>query len=140
MLSYVTPDDYFGRWMDHPDCTDEVKDNAGAFLLKVNEILDRAFMDGVDYILNEKTNSYVSGKTYGGFRPQDCPQGALHSSHKEGRGVDIYDPNGAIDDWCMKHQRDLEELGLHIEHPSVTIGWCHMTDRSPPSGRTVFMP
>jgi hypothetical protein len=63
------------------------------------------------------------------------------SSHKEGRGIDIYDPHdGAMDHWCMQNQVDLVEIGLYMEHPAATPGWCHLTTRAPGSGSRVFYP
>lgn len=140
MISYVTLDDYFGKWKDHDDVTDEVMNNAIDFLDKLNRLMDVAFMDGHDFKLNAKTQSFVSGSQYGGFRPQDCPQGAPHSSHKVGRGVDIYDPDGEFDKWCIAHPQDMRDHGLYMEDPADTPRWCHLTDRAPASGKLVFKP
>jgi hypothetical protein len=136
----ITLEDYFGQWIDHPDATADIKMAADALLMKVNTLLDMAFEGGVDLLINPATQSYVSGKAYGGFRPQDCPQGAPKSSHKAGRAVDIYDPHGVLDEWCLKNTAKLKALGLYMEHPSATVSWCHLTDRPPASGRTVFHP
>lgn len=132
--------EYFGQWLNHKDATDAVVANAEEFLSKVNSILDIAVVDGIDLRINPVTGNHISGKTYGGFRPQDCPQGAPTSSHKVGRGVDIYDPDNSLDDWLMKHQSILKTHCLYMEHPDATPRWCHLTDRSPASGKTVFKP
>jgi hypothetical protein len=99
-----------------------------------------AMDDGVNFPVNPRTGSCVSGETYGGFRPQSCPIGSPKSSHKEGMAVDIYDPKGEIDNWCMENLNRLEECGLYLEHPSKTVHWCHVSTRAPGSGRRVFMP
>jgi hypothetical protein len=132
--------DYFGKWAGHKDATDQVVDDAECFLAKVNALLDVAFADGVDSHINPATGTYISGQTLGGFRPQDCAQGAPTSSHKVGRGVDIYDPQNELDDWCHKHQDVLKRMGLHMEEPMATNRWCHLTDRAPRSNKTCFMP
>jgi hypothetical protein len=140
MISYVTEYDYFGPWVDHQDATETVKYSANIFLARVNALLDIAYMDGVDFKLNHATKSYVSGQTLGGFRPQDAKQGASKSSHKEGRGIDIYDPNEDLDHWCATHAQDLRDIGLYAEVSTATPGWCHLTDRMPASGKTFFQP
>lgn len=136
----ITVADYFGKWADHPDATDTVVESAEEMLSRVNSLLEVAVHDGVDLQINPATGTYISGQTLGGFRPQDCGQGAPTSSHKVGRGVDIYDPHNALDSWCYLHQDILKHLGLHMEHPDATNTWCHLTDRAPRSGNTCFFP
>jgi len=96
--------------------------------------------DGVVFPINPATECGISGKTYGGFRPQSCPQGAAHSNHKLGLAVDRWDPLNRIDDWCMQHIEVLEECGIWIEHPDATPGWAHWQSVQPKSGRRVFLP
>jgi hypothetical protein len=130
--------DYFGKWENHPDLTDARKSNAIVLLDKVNLLLDESARFDIDLIENPATGTYISGQKYGGFRPQDCPQGAPTSSHKEGHGVDIYDPHNALDNWITDAR--LEQFGLYREYPLVTRGWCHLTDRAPRSGKRTFLP
>ena len=92
------------------------------------------------YKINPKTKSQISGETLGGFRPQSSKVGAPKSSHKEGLAVDLYDPDGAIDSWCMVNFEKMAECGIYIEHPSKTIGWSHWTIKRPGSGNRVFFP
>lgn len=139
-MNYILITDYFGKWLKHPDVTDTVMDNAIHLLDKVNALLEEAFADGVDLDINPITGSYVSGNTYGGFRPQDCPQGAPQSSHKTGRAVDIHDRHNILDEWCFKHQDRLMHYDLYMEHPQATPRWCHLTTRAPASGKRVFHP
>lgn len=134
----ITLDDYFGKWLFCDDATAECKDNAALLLYRVNQLLDTAVADGVTLLSNPITNSQVSGSTYGGFRPQSCPQGAPTSSHKEGMGVDIYDPYGDLDKWLT--DETLERFGLYREAPSTTDSWCHLTTRPPRSGHRTFFP
>lgn len=135
MISFT---DYFGSWINHPDATSERKKAAQPMLDKVNALLKEAEDDGIKSHVNLGTGTRVSGHTYGGFRPQDCPQGAPHSSHKEARAVDVYDPRGDLDAWVTDAR--LESHGLYREAPSATMGWCHLTDKAPSSGKRTFIP
>jgi hypothetical protein len=130
--------DYFGPWIDHDDATDERKAHAAELLEKVNALLDEAFLYEIEIVDNPTTGTLISGSTYGGFRPQDCKQGAPTSSHKIGRGVDIYDPHNALDNWIT--DAILEKHGLYREAPLATNHWCHLSDRAPGSGNRTFMP
>lgn len=135
----ITFEQYFGPWIDHPDATPERKENARAMLVKVNGLLIYIqAQHGYAPPVNPVTGSQISGQTYGGFRPQDCPQGAPGSSHKEGRAPDVYDPMDKLD--SIIDDSLLEKFGLYREHPDSTPGWCHLTDRAPKSGHRTFYP
>ena len=136
----ITIEQYFGRWINHPDATPARKDNANKLLKAVSALWFAAEQSGVVFRDNPHTECCVSGETYGGFRPQSCAQGATHSSHKEGLAVDIYDPKGEVDDWCIGNLKRLEECGIYIEAPSSTAGWSHWTIHPPASGHRVFLP
>lgn len=136
----ITYEQYIGPWAKSPDLTAERKANAVRLLYAVEDLETEMAKDGVIFPFNPKTKSQVSGETYGGFRPQDCPIGATHSSHKEGLAVDRYDPDNKIDDWCMAHQDRLAAHGIYIEHPDTTPLWSHWTIKPPGSGHTVFYP
>lgn len=134
----ITLTDYFGPYKTHPDATPERWQAADELLGRVNRLLERADEAGLHIWDNPVTGSEVSGRINGGFRPQDCPEGALHSSHKEGKAVDIYDPANSLDTWITDEL--LEELGLYREHPEATPHWCHLTTRAPGSGNRTFHP
>ena len=139
----ITLQQYFGPWEDDADATPERIQNARMLLHACSALQYFAERDGVEFLDNPHTGNNVSGKTYGGFRPQDCPQGAPASSHKQGQGVDRYDPEGLIDAWCMNNAEVgglLETCGIYIEHPEATPGWSHWTTRRPRSGNRVFRP
>lgn len=136
----ITLEQYVGPHANSPDWTHQRQANAIALLASCAALEDDMVADGVVFPDNPSTGSGVSGQTFGGFRPQYCPQGASNSSHKEGQGVDRYDPHGEIDAWCMAHQGYLEAHGIYIEHPSATPGWSHWTTRAPHSGHRVFYP
>lgn len=139
----ITPRQYFGNFWEHEDATPGRKDNAEQMLNRVARLEAMALEDGIVFPDNPATGNGVSGQTFGGFRPQSCPQGKPNSSHKEGQGVDRYDPDDLIDDWCMANAGPGGKLalcGIYIEHPLSTRGWSHWTTRAPPSGHRVFYP
>jgi len=138
----ITLVQYFGKFFNHTDATSTRKVSAQALLDACNRLEALALEDGVEFPNSPKTGTGVSGEHdgYGGFRPQDCPQGAAHSSHKEGMAVDRYDPHGKIDAWCMANFEKLSRVGIYIEHPSATEGWSHWTIRAPKSGSRAFFP
>ena len=57
-----------------------------------------------------------------------------------GHAIDISDPEGDLDEWCLEHQDVLQTIGLWMEHPSATKGWCHVQTIPPKSGRRCFYP
>lgn len=130
---------YVGPHAKSPDWNAARVDNAIALLLRVNALIAHLeTVMGIVFRVNPGTGTCVSGKTFGGFRPQDCPQGAPTSSHKDGAGVDLYDPDNKIDD--ALDDALLEKFHLYREHPSATARWCHLTTRAPRSGRRTFLP
>lgn len=131
-----TLDEYFGQHQSNPKAIE----NAMKLLAACTELQGYLAADGVIFHVNPATRTVISGNTYGGFRPQCCPQGAANSAHKTGQAVDIYDPGNKIDDYLMEHQDLLETCGIYIEHPGKTPGWSHWGIRPPASGRHVFMP
>ena len=135
MISII---DFFGKFLGHPDATNERIMDAEAMLEKVNALLLEAEANGVEIQTNPHTHTCVSGETYGGFRPQDCPLGAPHSSHKLGRAVDIYDPTNDLDRWITDAR--LEAHDLYRESPGSTPMWAHLSDKMPASGKRTFTP
>lgn len=135
----ITIEEYVGPHGCTPDWTLARLDNAEHLLLQVNALLeDVTTRFALEPEVNPNTGSQVSGETFGGFRPQSCPQGAPNSSHKEGLGVDIYDPRNALDD--VLNDTLLAQYQLYREHPNATLGWCHLTTRAPHSGNRTFLP
>lgn len=136
----ITLQEYFGPWATSPDATPERQANAERLLAICENLEAEMTADGVTFPDNPATGNGVSGEKFGGFRPQDCPEGAPHSSHKEGLAVDRYDPDNDIDEWCLRHQDRLQHWGVYIEAPQSTPRWSHWTIRPPASGHTVFIP
>lgn len=136
----ITLEEYAGPHIDCPDWTPNCQIKAGLLLHACAMLEQDMLNDGVVFPINPNTGSGVSGETFGGFRPQDCPIGAPDSAHKTGEAVDRYDPTGELDVWLMAHQDKLLEYGIYIEHPSATTGWSHWSTRAPRSGHHVFYP
>ncbi|MBP8282586.1 MAG: hypothetical protein KAX46_01510 [Chromatiaceae bacterium] len=133
----ITLSDYFATYAGHGGITAEHRANAEVLLVKVNGLLTELVAIGAAKLdINPKTGSLISGSKNGGWRPRDCPEGADNSSHKEARGVDVYDADGDIDK-ALTDAR-LAKHGLYREHPSQTRFWCHLTDRAPRSGKRTF--
>ena len=134
----ITEEDYFAGYKDNPGITDEMRENARTMLALVNALLDDARTERVLLQVNPGTGTLVSGNTDGGWRPQECHIGAPQSAHKQGRAVDVCDPDGDLDRWIT--DPILASYGLYREHPSATPHWVHLTDRGPPSGSRTFFP
>ena len=136
----ITLTQYAGPHASSPDWNDTTQANAAQLLVACSRLEFLAAQDGVKFPNNPATGNGVSGETFGGFRPQNCPIGAPHSAHKEGKAVDRYDPDGLIDKWCFANQDRLESCGIYLEHPDATKGWSHWSTKAPASGRVVFYP
>ena len=136
----ITLEDYFGPWLGCPDQTPERTANAEKLREACNALERMARHDEVDFPINPKTHTQISGEQYGGFRPQSCTIGASHSAHKDALAVDVYDPAGYIDAWCMLSLDQLTKCGIYLEHPDSTPGWSHWSIRRPGSGVRVFFP
>lgn len=107
-----------------------------------NKLLDTAALFGVILPMHPVNHTHVSS----GWRPPGInaatPNAAPNSKHMTGQAIDIYDPDGDLDDWLMseKGQATLDSIGLWIEHPAATKGWAHLQTLPPNSGRRVFYP
>ena len=99
----ITLNQYVGPHRNHPAWCPLYEQNATRLLAACCALQAEMEADGVEFPVNPTTGTEVSGNTFGGWRPPECPQGAANSSHKTGEGVDRYDPRGKIDAWCMAH-------------------------------------
>lgn len=108
----------------------------------VKPLLVAAQEAGVSLERSPRTGSLVSS----GWRPPavnaSTPNAAVRSLHMTGRAVDIYDPDGDLDEWLLtdEGQAMLQRLGLWLEHPAATKGWSHLQTVPPRSGKRVFYP
>jgi len=141
-MMQITMDDYWmGRDLLHADeLTHNVQANAELLVPRVNSVLILAAHDLAGLVSSPTTGSLVAS----GWRPQSInarTRGAARRSHHlTGCAVDLYDPAGRIDGWCMQHLDALESAGLWMEHPDATPRWCHLQSVPPKSGNRVFRP
>lgn len=132
-------DYWMGRQETHPDdLSPEIVRNATHLLRRANNLI--VLMHDIQVETHPVTRTPISS----GWRPPSVnasvPGAAPRSKHMTGDAVDVYDPEGEIDAWCMDHLDFLAEAGLWLEHPSATKGWCHLQQVPPKSGRRVFYP
>jgi hypothetical protein len=132
MGSNLTLADYFmGRDVTHAEELDEtLHTNARVIVARANELLR----------LTSRTHVRVNS----GWRPRSINAAIANASprsrHLTCQAIDLADEDGALDTWCMNNIVRLEALGLWLEHPDATPGWCHVQTVPPRSGRRVFRP
>lgn len=119
----------------------DLRKNALVTVEAANKMLVLAKAVGVSLESNPRTGSIVSS----GWRPasvnEATPGAAVRSKHIRCEAIDLYDPDGELDEWAMAAADvALRDLGLWLEHPSATKGWCHVQTVPPRSGRRVFYP
>lgn len=132
---------YFGK-KSHPIEHDA---NANILLAQVNLCLHKAEQDGCyDGWIDPDTNSQISGSRGGsgdgGYRTPDSRTGGPTSSHREAKGVDVYDPDRILAQWCEDNKDMLRKLGLYCEDFRWTPGWVHFQTRPSRSGHVVYIP
>jgi hypothetical protein len=121
------------------DLTAAIRKNAEETVSKVNLLLFAATKDGIVLISTNKRSLVKSG-----WRPPAInaatPNAAPKSHHMTGKACDVSDPTGSLDKWCMNNLDELEQIGLWLEAPVSTPGWCHLQTVQPRSGNRVFFP
>ena len=133
----ITLHDYWmGRDTQYPrELTDEIIANAMRTIERTNLLLS---------YFREATGDTENRHVTSGWRPAavnaSTPNAAPRSKHMLGQAIDIADPEGDLDEWCLDTPELLKEIGLFQEHPSATKGWCHLQIVPPRSGRRVFYP
>lgn len=127
----IDRDDYFqGRDKQFPaEWTMDVESNAQETVKQVNALL---YAFGEPRAVNS------------GWRPaainRATPGAAQFSRHMTAQACDLRDPYGDLDEWCLDNLDILQTLGLYLEHPAATKGWCHVQTVPPRSGKRVFYP
>ena len=136
--------DYFmGRREQYPGvCTPAIEREAAKTAQKASDLIAQARTYGVSIDMHPANKSPVSS----GWRPPavnaNTPNAAPNSKHMTGQAIDLYDPDGYLDEWLMtgEGQAAMTALGLWHEHPSATKGWAHVQTIPPRSGRRTFFP
>lgn len=125
-------DDYWmGRDREYADeLTTSIEQQAQITISRANRLLE-SFGDTLRTITSGWRPVEVNAKT---------PGAAPFSRHMTGQAVDIADPEGDLDEWCLANQDVLASIGLWMEHPASTKGWCHVQTVPPKSGNRVFYP
>lgn len=123
-------DYYMGRDEKFPaELTDDLRWNAASTVDRVNQLLE-AF--------GEHRN------VTSGWRPAvvnaATPNAAKKSKHMTCQACDLEDKDGWLDAWCIDNLPALERIGLWLEHPDATKGWCHVQIIPPNSKNRVFRP
>lgn len=139
----ITLTEYFmGRREQFPFAiTPEIERNAALTVELANKLVVLAKGAGVTFEQHPRHGGLVSS----GWRPPtvnaDTPGAAPKSKHLTGQAIDLYDPDGDLDEFCLAQaDKVLKDLGLWLEHPAATKGWCHVQTVPPKSGRRVFYP
>ena len=140
----ITLTDYMmGRDVIFPEAlTPEITANAEKTVKLVNSLLAVMEAEGMKLEAHPVSQSLVSS----GWRPPQINRqvkgAAPKSKHMTGEAVDLYDPEGDIDNFLLSGagQRVLASLGLYIEHPSATKSWSHIQIVPPRSQLRVFYP
>jgi hypothetical protein len=120
----------------------DLEHNAAIMVELANKLLVLAHSAGITLPTNPHTGSVVSS----GWRPASInaatPNAAPNSKHMTGQAIDLYDPDGDLDEWLISAdgQKVMADLGLWHEHPSATKGWAHVQSLPPRSGRRTFYP
>lgn len=125
----VTEEDFLKKRDVKDPLTHQMRDNMKKLLDKVNQLL--LMYGGIYYGVSS------------GYRPASINAavgGAKKSAHMECQAIDLRDPKGALAKWCEEHQKHLVDLGLYLESPAHTSGWCHLQIRPTKSGKHVFLP
>jgi len=120
----------------------DLEKNAALMVELANKLLVIAHSAGINIPTNPRTGSVVSS----GWRPASVnaatPNAAPNSKHMTGQAIDLYDPDGDLDEWLLTAdgQKVMADLGLWQEHPSATKSWAHVQSVPPRSGRRTFYP
>lgn len=121
------------------ELTLEIQHNAAETVRRVNLLLAEMALDGLMPEANADGSLVNSG-----WRPAavnvGVPGAAVRSKHMTAQACDLFDPEGELDVWCLKNQWRLDAIGLWLEHPAATKGWCHVQTVPPRSGKRVFYP
>lgn len=133
----VSLSDYWmGRDAAYPELlTEAIRAAAGETVARANLLLSA---------YRSLTKDEEPRRVNSGWRPPSVnaatPGAAARSKHMSGHAIDISDPEGDLDEWCMDHPEVLQTIGLWQEHPAATKGWCHLQIVPPKSGKRVFFP
>lgn len=130
MLEVTLAQYFMGRDAAHgEELTAPLRRNAAVMVARTNLLLQHAC---------------IACDVNSGWRPRSVnaqvPNASPRSRHITCEAIDLSDPDGRLDAWCIANLEVLETIGLWLEHPAATPGWCHVQIVPPRSGRRVFEP
>jgi len=114
----------------HPECTEQVQENAGELARRVNALLEDFFKVWL----------------YSGFRTSTAnagtPGASTRSAHMEAMALDLMTLGHYLkEDWKINRDRSLlVKHYLYLEDPDFTPRWTHLQTRPTKSGLRVFKP
>ena len=143
-MNVIRIEDYWmGRDVLYPTAMSPAIENEAYRTVELaNKLLETAGLHGVILPDHPTNHSPVSS----GWRPpqvnSNTPNAAPNSKHMLGKAIDLYDPDGDLDNWLMTDFgiACLEALGLWIEHPACTKSYTHIQTVPPGSNKRVFWP
>ena len=98
----------------------------------------------VNKLIRENNVKLESPYLTSGWRPasfnKTVVNAAPRSKHITGEAIDLFDPDGDLDEYLLSNINVLVANGLYMEPPSATKGWCHLQSVSPKSGKRIFFP
>lgn len=108
------------------ELTQMIRDNANELLRRVNGLL----VDLGRSPIVEKVNSGWRPASLNAIYAKDPKvHAATHSSHMDGKAVDITDDLGELEILITAHPELLKKHMLNREDPASTPGWCHLDSR-----------
>jgi hypothetical protein len=119
--------------------TDQEHENAQVLLIRINDFLD--FAIDIDptieqEICDDPVNSGWRSEAYN----KTLKGAAKNSAHFTFQAKDLRDPHGKLDRIVIANIPFMQRVGLYVEHPRYTKGWCHLSSRAPASGNIIYIP
>lgn len=114
--------------------TNQEHQNAEGLLIRINGFLELAI--DIDPTIEIGVNSGWRSEAYNA----KLPGAAKNSAHCSFEAIDLRDTHGKLDRIVIANIPFMKAVGLYVEHPRYTKGWCHLASRKPPSGNIIYIP
>lgn len=137
----ISVDQYLGQHAKEAapgELTDEIRANAETLLERVNRLLTAAGMEHLTLRSGWRPAAFNASFQHTDALGVVVRGGAPKSRHMTGEGVDVADPNGALDAWLTDDA--LAEFDLYREAIDATPSWTHLQIVAPHSGKRTFNP
>lgn len=124
--------------------TPDIRARAAQTVERVNQLLARAELDGIEPARDQVTRTAVASGWRTPAINDATANSATGSNHLTGAAVDLQDDGDRhLARWCLANLDVLEEIGLWMERPQWTGGadpWVHLQIVPPKSGHRVYIP